>query len=71
AFLVVQGHRAGGHRGTLDPAADPVERELPSVLAQVRAVVGTRVPVVAAGGAALTGGSAYLAWISRPRRRPR
>lgn len=25
-------------------------------------------PVVAAGGAALTGGSAYLAWISRPRR---
>lgn len=50
AFLVVQGHRAGGHRGTLDPAADPVERELPSVLAQVRAVVGTRVPVVAAGG---------------------
>ncbi|MCV7575600.1 AarF/UbiB family protein [Micrococcus luteus] len=28
-------------------------------------------PVVAAGGAALTGGSAYLAWISRPRRRPR
>ncbi len=49
-FLVVQGHRAGGHRGTLDPAADPVERELPSVLAQVRAVVGMRVPVVAAGG---------------------
>ena len=24
-----------------------------------------------AGGPALTGGSAYLAWISRPRRRPR
>ena len=28
-------------------------------------------PVVASGGAALTAGSAYLAWISRPRRRPR
>lgn len=28
-------------------------------------------PLVAAGGAALTSGSAYLAWISRPRRRPR
>ncbi|MGC5049549.1 ABC1 kinase family protein [Micrococcus porci] len=28
-------------------------------------------PLVAAGGAALTSGSAYLAWISRPRRAPR
>lgn len=28
-------------------------------------------PVVAAGGAALTGGSVYLAWLSRPRRRRR
>ena len=28
-------------------------------------------PVVAAGGAALTGGSVYLAWTGRPRRKPR
>ena len=54
AFLVVQGHRAGGHRGTSDPAAEPTRAELPTVLAAVRDVVGTgaasAVPVVAAGG---------------------
>ncbi len=50
AFLVVQGHRAGGHRGTLDPAAEPTRVELTAVLAAVRAVVGTQVAVVAAGG---------------------
>lgn len=49
-FLVVQGHRAGGHRGSLDPAADPTRAELPAVLAQVRAAVGPGVPIVAAGG---------------------
>ncbi|MBY0172520.1 nitronate monooxygenase, partial [Micrococcus luteus] len=41
AFLVVQGHRAGGHRGTSDPAAEPTRAELPTVLAAVRDVVGT------------------------------
>ena len=54
AFLVVQGHRAGGHRGTSDPAAEPTRAELPTVLAAVRDVVGTgaasAAPVVAAGG---------------------
>ena len=54
AFLVVQGHRAGGHRGTSDPAAEPTRAEMPTVLAAVRDVVGTgaasAMPVVAAGG---------------------
>ena len=36
AFLVVQGHRAGGHRGTSDPAAEPTRAEMPTVLAAVR-----------------------------------
>lgn len=50
-FLVVQGPEAGGHRGTLDPAARPGETELPTLLTEVRAALGQApVPLVAAGG---------------------
>ncbi|MDO4239158.1 nitronate monooxygenase [Micrococcus sp.] len=51
AFLVVQGPEAGGHRGTLDPAARPGETDLPTLLAEVREALGkVPVPLVAAGG---------------------
>lgn len=46
--LVVQGCGAGGHSGTLSPAANPEDRPLPGLVAEVRARVA--LPVVAAGG---------------------
>lgn len=51
-FLVVQGPEAGGHRATLDPAADPDDTALPDLLAAVRTAVGPTVPLLAAGGIA-------------------
>lgn len=48
--LCVHGPGAGGHRGTLDPDAVPDERDLPDLVAAVRAVVG--VPIIAGGGLA-------------------
>lgn len=50
-FLVVQGPKAGGHRGTLDPAARPGITDLRTLLSEVRqALRDTPVPLVAAGG---------------------
>lgn len=46
--LVAQGPDAGGHRGTFDPFADPASQSLDQLLHAV--VVGTDLPVVAAGG---------------------
>lgn len=48
ASLVVQGHMAGGHRGTWDPEAAPNETELLDLVAAVHAAVD--VPLAAAGG---------------------
>ena len=48
ASLVVQGPRAGGHRGTWDPEAVPDETELLDLVAAVRAAVD--VPLTAGGG---------------------
>jgi nitronate monooxygenase len=48
ASLVVQGPRAGGHRGTWDPDAVPKETQLPDLLASVRAAVDA--PLAAGGG---------------------
>ena len=52
AFLVVQGPEAGGHRGTLDPAADPGTTGAVALVAEVSAAVGPGMPLVAAGGVA-------------------
>ncbi len=46
--VVVQGHSAGGHRGTFDPTAAPSEDELEDVIAAITARL--KLPVVAAGG---------------------
>lgn len=46
--LVVQGPDAGAHRGTFANAGTPPDTDLPTLLAQVRAV--TDLPLVAAGG---------------------
>ena len=48
--LVVQGPRAGGHRGVHDPVAPPPTQPLAELVAAVLAAVD--VPVVAAGGLA-------------------
>lgn len=48
-LLVVQGPDAGGHRGTLDPAAEPGTVPLEQLVAAVRAACPD-VPIVAAGG---------------------
>lgn len=48
ASLVVQGPRAGGHRGTWDPEAVPDETQLLDLVAAVRAAVD--VPLAAGGG---------------------
>jgi nitronate monooxygenase len=48
--LVVQSPDAGGHWGTLTPAAPPPRRPLPDLVAAVRGAVD--LPVVAAGGVA-------------------
>jgi nitronate monooxygenase len=48
--LVGQGPRAGGHRGTFDPAARPADQPLAELLAALAARVD--VPIVAAGGLA-------------------
>ena len=50
-FLVVQGPEAGGHRGTLDPAARPGITDLRTLLSEMRRTLGAAsVPLVAAGG---------------------
>ncbi|MDI3330303.1 MAG: nitronate monooxygenase [Micrococcus sp.] len=53
-LLCVQGPESGGHRSVHDPAADPGTTPLLSLLAEVRAAVGTGagpdVPLLAAGG---------------------
>jgi nitronate monooxygenase len=46
--VAAQGPSAGGHRGTLDPSAQPATQPLDELLAEVKAAVD--VPVVAAGG---------------------
>lgn len=46
--LVVQGHAAGGHAGTWDPRARPVDRPLGDLVREV--VAATPLPVLAAGG---------------------
>lgn len=46
--LIAQGPGAGGHRGTFDPVADPASQPLDQLLHAV--VIGTDLPVVAAGG---------------------
>lgn len=48
-LLVVQGPDAGGHRGTLDPAAAPGAEPLEALIAAVRRAL-PEVPIVAAGG---------------------
>jgi nitronate monooxygenase len=48
--LVVQGPRAGGHRGTLDPRARPAEQPLDELLGLAARAVN--VPLIAAGGLA-------------------
>lgn len=50
-LLVVQGPDAGGHRGTLDPAAEPGTAPLEEVVREVRAACPS-VPLIAAGGIA-------------------
>lgn len=47
--LVVQGPKAGGHRGTFAPDVRPGEDSLEDLLAEIRHAHG-RVPLVAAGG---------------------
>lgn len=47
-MLCVQGPEAGGHRGTLDSAANPGEAQLPELLRAVRDACP--LPLVAAGG---------------------
>jgi nitronate monooxygenase len=46
--LAAQGPSAGGHRGTFDPAAEPATQPLEQLLHAV--IVGTNLPVIAAGG---------------------
>jgi nitronate monooxygenase len=48
ASLCVQGHNAGGHRGTWDVESDPDTTPLPSLVSAIVAAVD--VPVVAGGG---------------------
>ncbi|MCW2687218.1 MAG: nitronate monooxygenase [Mycobacterium sp.] len=47
-MLIAQGPRAGGHRGTLDPAATPPDEPLELLLTRI--VQAANVPVIAAGG---------------------
>lgn len=49
-LLTVQGPESGGHRSTHLPSATPPTTALLELIAQVRDVVGTDVPLVAAGG---------------------
>jgi nitronate monooxygenase len=49
-LLCVQGPESGGHRSVHDPAAEPGTTALLDLLAEVRAAVGTQVPLLAAGG---------------------
>lgn len=51
--LVVQGHGAGGHRGTHDSRRDPGTLDHLALLREVRGVTG--LPLVAAGGITTTG----------------
>ena len=46
--LAAQGPAAGGHRGTFDPVAEPASQPLHQLLHAV--IVGTELPVIAAGG---------------------
>jgi nitronate monooxygenase len=46
--LAAQGPSAGGHRGTFDPVAEPASQPLDQLLHAV--IVGTNLPVIAAGG---------------------
>jgi nitronate monooxygenase len=48
ASLCVQGHHAGGHRGTWDVEAEPDTTPLPTLVSAVASTVG--LPVVAGGG---------------------
>jgi nitronate monooxygenase len=50
--LIVQGPKAGGHRGTFDPGAYPADQPLDDL---VDAVVAAGLPVIAAGGLATPG----------------
>lgn len=52
--LVVQGHEAGGHRGTHDPAAEPEVIDHLGLL-EVVAAAGVTLPLVAAGGVTTPG----------------
>jgi nitronate monooxygenase len=52
AALCVQGPEAGGHRGVFDPAAEPSTAPLLTLLAEIRAEVGSSVPLTAAGALA-------------------
>jgi nitronate monooxygenase len=51
--VIAQGPKAGGHRGTLDPRAEPAGESLSQLLAVVTTKVG--IPVVGAGGVATAG----------------
>ena len=46
--VIIQGPRAGGHRGTWSQHDDPDQRSLPELLADLRPLA--TVPVIAAGG---------------------
>jgi nitronate monooxygenase len=46
--LCVQGHDAGGHRGTLDPVKEPADLDVVDLVARIRPL--TDRPIVAAGG---------------------
>ena len=46
--LVVQASAAGGHSGTFTPERPPVDRSLPDLVAEIRAVAS--LPIVAGGG---------------------
>ncbi len=52
AALCVQGPEAGGHRGVFDPAAEPSTAPLLTLLTEIRAEVGSSVPLTAAGALA-------------------
>ena len=52
AALCIQGPEAGGHRGVFDPAAAPSTSPLLTLLAEIRAEVGSSVPLTAAGALA-------------------
>ena len=49
-MLCLQGPDAGGHRGSLDAAAEPATQPLPELVQAVRSRLGTGVELIAAGG---------------------